>query len=279
MSETPPAVVPSFSFWQTFKHHIPRLIVTLIVDVVFPLLIYLVLQRHIKPVYALLIAGAPPLVMVLCKAVLTRTFDALAFLICFGFVISGVVAIITRNPIIVLLEKSLVTGILSVVCAFTLIPLQCCHHRWRLRPLGYYFYLDLVPTDRVQLGLPDRLFVPAEAVDGSHPPSEHDVLIPRLSDREEVALVYEWLYANCASFRVACYVVTSVWSFGFLAEFLARLALILVHLSVGKIVIYGNVILTSITALCISITAVCVTKERKKTMILIEQWKSEHLSR
>ena len=260
-----------FSFWQIFKPHIPRFILTTLVDVVLPLLIYFLLQKHIKPVYALVIAGTPPLLMVISKAILSRTFDALGFLIALGFIISGVVAIITRNPVIILLEKSLITGILSVIFALTLIPLTCCHHRCRLRPLGYYFYQDLVPTNRVQIGLPANIFDSGEY-------SEHDVLIPKLSDREEIAKVYEWLYENCSSFRISCYVITSVWSIGFLGEFLTRLTLILVHLSVNKIVLYGNLILTIITVICTAITITCITKERKQTLILVEQWKNAHLN-
>ncbi|UJR14256.1 hypothetical protein I4U23_001247 [Adineta vaga] len=260
-----------FSFWQTFKHHIPRFILTVLVDIVLPLIIYFALQRHIKPVYALLVASSPPLFMVIFKAILFRTFDALGFLIATGFIISGVVAIITRNPIILLLEKSLVTGILSIIFALTLIPLHCCHHRCRLRPLGYYFYRDLVPTNRAEVGLPENIFIQEEYF-------EQDVLIPKLSDREEITKIYDWLYDKCSSFRISCYIITSLWSFGFLCEFLGRLILILIHLPVNKIVIYANIVLTTITVICTLLTIICVTKERKQTMLFIEQWKNEHFN-
>jgi hypothetical protein len=266
-----------FSIWHTFKRHIPHFLATILVDVILPLIIYFTLQKHIKPVYALLIAGTPPLLMVIFKAIRSRTFDALGFIVFIGFVISGVVAIITRNPIILLLEKSLITGIVSLIFAITLIPFQCCHHRCRLRPLAYYFYQDLVPTNRAQVGLPESLFRNRqESIDEQ--PSEREVLIPQLSDREEVAEVYKWVYINCSSFRVSCYMITSIWALGLLSEFLARLTLILVHLSVNKIVIYGNVILSSVTIICTLMTIICVTRERKQTMRLIEQWKKDHLN-
>ncbi|CAF1083977.1 unnamed protein product [Adineta steineri] len=266
-------ITTEFSFWHTFKHHIPRFILTILIDIVFPLLVYFSLQKFIKPVYALLFAGTPPLLMVICKALISRTFDALGFLIFFGFVISGVVAIVTRNSIILLLEKSLVTGILSLIFGITLIPFQCCSCRCKLRPLAYYFYQDLVPTNREQIGLPENLSTnEQESID------EHEVLIPKLSDKEEVAKVYEWIYKHCSSFRFSCYTLTGIWSIGFLFEFLARLILILVHLSVNKIVIYGNIILSGITIICTLLTIMCVTRERKQTMIIIEQWKREQLN-
>ena len=97
-----------FSTWRMFKRHIPRLLVTISVDIVLPLLIYFLAQKHVKSVYALLLAGTPPLLMIVIKGLLSRTFDALGFLVLIGFVISSVVAIVTRNAIILLLEKSLV---------------------------------------------------------------------------------------------------------------------------------------------------------------------------
>ena len=43
--------------------------------------------------------------MVIVKAIWFWTFDALGFLIFFTFFLTGIVAIVTRNPIIILLEK------------------------------------------------------------------------------------------------------------------------------------------------------------------------------
>jgi hypothetical protein len=254
-----------FSIWHTFKRHIPHFFATVLVDVIFPLIIYFTLQKHIKPVYALLVAGIPPFLMVIFKAILSRTFDALGFIVFIGFVISGVVAIITRNPVILLLEKSLITGVISLIFAITLIPFHCCQSR----PLAYYFYQDLVPTNRAQIELPENLFQNRQ---------EYEVLIPKISDKKEVAEVYEWIYTHCSSFRTSCYMITSIWSLGLLSEFLARLTLVLIHLSVNKIVIYGNVILSSVAVICISMTIICITRERKQTMRLIEQWKKEHLN-
>ncbi|UJR14255.1 hypothetical protein I4U23_001246 [Adineta vaga] len=262
-----------FSLWQTFKHHIPRFILTVLVDIVLPLIIYFALQRHIKPVYALLVASSPPLFMVIFKAILFRTFDALGFLVFLSFTLSAIVAIITRNPIILLLEKSLVTGILSVIFTITLIPLHCCHHRCRLRPLGYYFYQDLVPTNRAQVGLPDDAFSnEIDQNDDQYAQLKEENSLPKLSEKEEVKKVYEWMHKNCPSFRWACYTLTSIWAIGFFFEFIARLSLILLHLPVNKIVIYAHIILSSITILCIILSITCIVIERKHTLLFIEQW-------
>lgn len=257
-----------FSIWQTFKRHIPHFLATIFIDIILPIVIYFGLQKQIKPVYALILAGTPPLGMVLCKGILSRRFDALGFIVFVGFAISGIVAIITRSPIILLLEKSIDTGTVSIIFAITLIPFRC--RRCRLRPLAYYFYQDLVPADRSQVGLPDDLF---------HNPrySQHedDVLLSNYSNRNEISRVSEWIYAHCSSFRRSCFTITAIWAVGLLSEFLGRLTLILVHLSVNQIVLYGNIIFTIATVLCIGATIACIVRERRQTLAFIRQWRLE----
>jgi hypothetical protein len=200
--------------------------------------------------------------MILFKFLLSRTFDPLGFLVFTSYLLSAIVALATRNAIILLLEKSLVTGFVSIVFAITLIPFRCCQQRCRWRPVAYYFYQDLVPTRREQVGLPESYFINQN----------------ELSQKREIAQVYEWIYVHCSPFRHSCYLITSIWSIGFLLEFLTRLTFILVHLSVNSIVIYGNVVLSIITALCIVLTIICIIKERKQTLASIKQYREKHLN-
>jgi hypothetical protein len=259
--------------WHTFKHHLPRFVATIVVDIVLPLVIYFALQKYVNPVYALLAAGAPPLVMVIYKAVLHRSFDIIAFLVFFAFIIAGVVAVITKNPIVLLLEKSLVTAVLSLIFGITLIPFQCCHANCNLRPLVYYFYEDLLPTTREEIGLPDSLFN-----DRQQTKHEDKGLLTKLTGKQEVDQVYNWIYTHCPSFRTSCYVMTAICSIGFLLEFLARLSLILMGLSVTQIIVYGDIILTLITIICIGLAVISIIQERRQTLIAIEQWKKENLN-
>jgi hypothetical protein len=269
-----------FSIWHTFKHHIPRFLLTILMDVILPLAIFFSLQKYIKPVYALLAASSPPLSMVIFKAIWFCTFDALGFLVFFTFAISAIVAIITRNPIILLLEKSLVTGIFSLIFAITLIPFHCCHYQCRIRPLAYYFYQDLVPTNLAQIGLPENIFSnEQEQIGDQYTQLTEELSQPKLSNKQEVAQVYEWIYTHCSSFRLSCYMITSIWSIGFLLEFTARLSLIIIHLPINKIVIYAHIILSSITILCIVLSIICITIERKHTLLFIERWNIEQQPR
>jgi hypothetical protein len=217
--------------------------------------------------------------MVIFKAVWLWTFDALGFLVFFSFVITAVVAIVSRNPIIILLEKSLITGVLSLIFGITLIPFQCCKQRCRWRPLAYYFYQDLVPTTRTDIGLPDEIFnEQSEQVGVNYAHLQDEAAVEKLSHKKEVAQVYGWIYRSCSSFRLSCYIITSVWSIGYLLEFIIRFTMILVGLSVNKIVIYGHIILSSITVLMIILTIICITIERRYTLAFIEQWRIEYFN-
>jgi hypothetical protein len=273
--EEPSSTDVRFSLWHTFKHHIPQFVLTILFDVVLPLVLFLVLQHKIKSVYALLIAGIPPLFMILIKAIISRRFDALGFLVFIAFLISAIVALVTKNDIALLLEKSLLTGIISLIFGISLTPVCCCskqQHPWR--PIAYYLYQDLVPTKRHEVGLPDDIFDNvSESINEQHGSA---VSVQKVSDKQEVSRVYNWMYTHCSSFRLSCYLITSIWSIGFFFECICRIILILVHLSVENIVIFGNVILGLITGLCIISTVVCVIRERQQTLALIRQYKKEH---
>jgi hypothetical protein len=273
----PPKI--TFSIWHTFKHHIPHFIITIVVDVILPLIIYIYFQKHVRPVYALLAASSPPLLMVIFKGIWLCTFDALGFLVFFSFAITAIVAVISRSPIILLLEKSLITGILSLIFGVTLIPFKCCKTRFRWRPLAYYFYQDLVPTKRKDLGLPDHIFNDEiELNNGNYARLDEEIMVDKLNPKQEVAQVYEWLYKHSSSFRQSCNLITSIWSIGYLLEFLTRISLILAGFSINKIVIYGHIILSTITVIMIASTVLCITIERKFTLAFIERWIAQHLN-
>ena len=276
--ETVPMKI-TFSIWHTFKHHIPHFLITILVDVILPLVIYIYFQTFTKPVYALLAASSPPLLMVIFKAIWLWTFDALGFLVFFSFTITALVAVISRNPIIVLLEKSLITGVLSLIFGVTLIPFQCCKSRCRWRPLAFYFYQDLVPTKRKDLGLPDDLFSStSEQIGHNYARLKDEISVEKTTLKQEVAQVYEWLYAHCSSFHRSCLLITAIWSIGYLLEFLIRMSMILAHLSVNKIVIYGHIILSTITVIMILSTVLCITVERKLTIAFLERWRVEQFN-
>lgn len=259
-----------FSAWKAFKKHFPHFILTMIIDIILPLGIFFGLQNILKPLYALILAGIPPFLMIIFKAISSRRFDALGFIVLIGFIISAVVGLTTEDPRMLLLGQAMVTGIICSIFTITLIPFYRCYHRFQLHPLAYYLYQDLAPMKHTDLGLPENLF---QNEQNSTNENQH-----LLSRNQEVAKVYQWMYTNCSSFRRSCYIITIMWAIGLFFGFFGQLILILLYLSINIIVIYGHVALTSVTVLCIILTIICIKKERKQTMIIIEQWKKEHLN-
>ncbi|CAF0850598.1 unnamed protein product [Didymodactylos carnosus] len=276
-----------FSAWKMFKRHIPRLIITVLADIALPLILYYVLQKHMSSVYALLIAGSPALIMVVGKAVWSRTFDAIGFLVFVGFTISAIVAIATKNARVLVLEKSLITAVMAVIFLVSLIPLHIkCGQKinLKLRPLVYYFYMDLVPMGAKQAGL-SRVIMDdqnsniyselQEQIDVSQSTPERFVEPSKI----EVSVVYNWIYTHCSSFRYACYFLTIIWAIGFLIEFGGRLMLIFTRLSINQIVLYANVILGVVSSVCAISSVIIIILERRRTIQQIKAWKLEYLHR
>lgn len=249
----------SKSIWQIFKSHIPRFCLTIFCDILCPLILFFVLEKYLKLIYVFLIAGLPPLMMIIVKAIICCSFDVLGFLICLSFLLSALIAILTRNEFIFLFEKSLITLIISITFGLTLIPCSYCHW-WK--PLAFYIYQELIPIERNDLDLSEQIIFDRILLDKNN----------------EIKSIYDWMYKYCSSFRLACFLITNIWFIGFLFEFFIRLILIIVfHLSIKKIIIYGHILLTSITIFCIILTVVCITKERKQTLESIELWKNEYV--
>ena len=49
-------------------------------------------------------------------------------------------------------------------------------------------------------------------------------------------------------------------------------------MTVQQIFIYGHLILSLMTSILILLTVICITKERKQTLKLIEKWKEQYLN-
>ncbi|UJR17612.1 hypothetical protein I4U23_004508 [Adineta vaga] len=263
---------PKISPWNTFKHHIPHMIIICLIDIVIPLLIYFVLENRIKPVYALLAASSPPFFMVIVKIIWVRSFDAIGFVMFIAFITSAVLALVLKSPKILLLEKSLLTGVGAVVFAITLIPFHYCCNRCQLRPIVYYFYPDLIPITRAEFGLPDVIFD-----NNGYIELKDDKKKEILSNMKEAAQVYAWIYDHCSSFRISCYFMTCVWITAFSIEFIFRIIFISLNLSVNSIFIYGQIVFGIVVAGCAILQVCTMMIERKYTLAYIEQWKIENL--
>lgn len=108
-----------------------QIIVTLIVNIVFPYLAYRLLLPHTSNLVALSIASVIPLLDTLYSLVRTRKADAFSGFIFLGLVLGVIAVLLGGDERFILLRESYVTGILGVVFLGSLL--------FASRPLIFHF--------------------------------------------------------------------------------------------------------------------------------------------
>ncbi|MEV0614768.1 VC0807 family protein [Nonomuraea sp. NPDC050404] len=92
------------------------LIKTLVPDVLLPVAVYYLSRRIGVPQEAsLLLGAATALVRVLLQAVVSRRFNGLAALVCAGFAVGVLLALLTGDPRFLLARESLLSGLLGLL--------------------------------------------------------------------------------------------------------------------------------------------------------------------
>jgi len=242
-----------------WKKFLP-IVATLVMDIVLPVALYFILKKYLEPVWALLIAGAPALIAVILKAILRRQLDIIGLLVFSAFAISGVIAIVTGDPRILVFEKSIVTAVMGVIFGVSLIPIRLkprkkgcgpCLNGFKLKPLMFYLFKQVLPLGTVQVG--------------------EDIV-----ESQDISNKYDWLYKEIRTFRSVVFFVTLLWSIGFMIEFIGRLAMVLSPLSLDDVVLYSNVFFAVVIVLLIIVTALYILQLRKPLLAETEKWMFEH---
>ncbi|CAO3685462.1 unnamed protein product [Umbelopsis ramanniana] len=131
---------------------LPRIATIVIFEVGLPLGLYFGLHQPtgpLSPVWALLVAGCPPLLVVIYNIVVKFKIDGAGLLLVTGFVVAAIVAAVSQNAKVLLLEKSIITGAIGIVFLITLIPFRLTWkgRLYRMRPLTYTLSLQFLPAD------------------------------------------------------------------------------------------------------------------------------------
>ena len=104
---------------------------TLGLDIAGPLVVYRVCRAAgVSEVWSLVISGCPPAVGVLLDWLRWRTLEVVGAVVLAGIGVSVVLALVTEDPQIVLLESAAITAAFGVACLVSLT---------RRRPLIFYF--------------------------------------------------------------------------------------------------------------------------------------------
>ncbi|MEJ9314534.1 hypothetical protein P4655_24600 [Priestia megaterium] len=106
------------------------IIVSVIINIVLPYLIYTILKTHITSIIALSLAACVPLVDTLYHLIKDKKLDTFSSFIFLGIVLSIVAAWIGGDERFILLRESYVTGIMGLVFLLSILT---------PKPLIYYF--------------------------------------------------------------------------------------------------------------------------------------------
>lgn len=232
------------------RHQALHLLITIIADVIIPVVLYFILNKFIDPWIALLIGSVPALLIVIVKGVWKRTVDIVALTVFVAFAISAIVAVATRNGRILIFEKSVVTFILGIVFFISLIPFT----------IPRFWSKDKTPLQVKPLVLiVGKQLLPLGDMNKQ---TTGGVEITR----------WDWMYDTIPRFRRECRILTAVWAFGLIAEFLGRMGMYLSVLTLDQVVLYANVYFGVILGILVIITIVYMFWVRKKVLSGVEAW-------
>jgi len=200
-------------------------LLALIIDTVIPIGFYFILRIFLDPLLAMFLSGLPALAVFFVRIIWKREVSSTALMIFFAFVVSAALSFATDDARILLIEKSLIMGIVGTIHLLSLIPFRLYSIQTKnrytrctitkgghVKPLLYYNLDQLMPLGDMH---------------------------PMYTDGEKVNK-YTWMWKNIPHFRMHLYVLTGFSGMGLLAEFLVKMALILSSLSVDKVVLYST---------------------------------------
>ncbi|PHZ12626.1 uncharacterized protein RHIMIDRAFT_251570 [Rhizopus microsporus ATCC 52813] len=227
---------------KTFFFYAKPMIVMLVIDVGIPLAIYYGTKDAIGPLIALIISGIPPLLHVIYSFVRHRRLEILGCIFVVSFIVSAVLSLITGDVRLTLLRDSSTTALISVMFFVTLIPLQT---KW----------FDIKPM--MFANAPPITWVDQSGQEQSSP-----------------RLTFVWEHVKM--FRTYCYALTFAWAVILMGEFAAKVIMIKSTLDVDHIVLYGNIIIITVSVAMALITSFSSRLIRKRSVVLVQEWMKEN---
>ena len=212
-----------------------NMLLLLLVDIALPMTLFYILEKHIEPIYALIFASTPPLIKIVIFAIWKKRLEVTGILVVFGFSASVVIATLTNNPRLLMLEKSLISLTIAGFFLCTLLPIQFTifwnsphqGEKFVLRPLIFYSTKQVFLLGSMQV------------IDSEGQKTVEDK--------------YEWLWREISSFRRSCRIITAFWGVAMGLEFIGKLFLIYSSLSLDMLVLWSNVFNLSVFALAMVI--------------------------
>ncbi|KAI9318422.1 hypothetical protein BX666DRAFT_1927696 [Dichotomocladium elegans] len=188
-----------------------------------PILLYHILRPYLGQVIAMVVASAPPLLIVILRMVRERTFDMLGVVAGVSFLISGIISISEPDDKVASICESLVPLLVGILCVVSVIPIRI--GRWKMRPLIYELANQIMPRTDSDEAL--------AANDDMHLAQKRPA-----SKRQKL----DWAYRNLARFRRDMRVMTFSWGVMLIAGFIIKLIIVLTEYDTAKAELAGFLI-------------------------------------
>lgn len=187
-------------------------------EIALPLILYYVLKEFIPEIWALIISGVPPFLVVIYGIISKRRVDTLGVIIIISFIVSAILSSLKNDTRIYLLRESAITGTVGLVFLITLIPIKI--GTFKMRPIIYYFAKDM------QTG-------------GSF---GHTSKRNNTGSSDDITEQWEIYWDKYAVFRRGFYFLTVFWGVGLLSEVPARAIVVYKAPTTERAVFWTNVI-------------------------------------
>ncbi|KAI9245847.1 hypothetical protein BDA99DRAFT_565729 [Phascolomyces articulosus] len=230
-------------------HQLLSVLFMMVIQIGIPLGLYYGLRNKIGIVYALVISGIPSLLWVIVKFIMNRKIDILGCIIALGFILSGIISIVSGDERAALIRDSAVGAIVGFLFLITLIPLKT---KWFvLRPLTYVVGENMFPN--LDYEWVDR--------DG-HSQQQH---------------ILDWQYEHIRFFRWSMRIQTFGWGILLILELIACLLFVEVSdMSTDDIVKYNNIINAVVISFMVTVGIIASWYLDKKEKIIGKQWTKEN---
>jgi hypothetical protein len=212
-------------------------------DVVLPIVLYYILKKYMREIWALVISGVPPFIVFLYGIARNRRVDILGVIIILSFIVSAIMAVLRDDPRLYLLRESVITATVSLVFLITLIPIKI--GSFQMRPLVFYFAKDM-------------------ATGGTFGHYSDSNILPGLTEDEPIAERFDRYWNSYPMFRHGFMVLTAVWGFGLLLEVPMRVIIVFKAKSTEQSFLLSNIVTYSWLSLLIAFNIYYSGRMKKK---------------
>ncbi|KAI7848360.1 hypothetical protein BDC45DRAFT_471345 [Circinella umbellata] len=190
-----------------------------------PILIYHILKPYLGQVIAMVVASAPPLLIVLWRMIRDKQFDVLGIVAGLAFLISGIVSIAEPDEKVEAICEGIVPLLVGVFCVISIIPIKI--GSWELRPMVFQLANQVMPRSDASQDLAAQ---DEQRLNGHHQKTT--------SKREKL----DWTYRHMARFRQDMRIMTAVWGLMLIVGFVIKLIVVLTDTDLGSAALAGYLI-------------------------------------